>query len=133
MTDNLLLESAISLGALVMMVLAVWLVFKTPPQMIAESSARARLAFDEPDFAPVEWVFDKAGGAALAEGRAGEYALVFRHGADLVTRRFGAGDGVAVAQGAALTIAQTDPGSRAITLRSDDASRWAHKISGPRR
>ncbi len=130
MTGNLLLDSAISVGAIALMVLAAWFAFKGPMARVDEAAAQARLAFDEPDFAPAAWFFDDDGRAALAEGTDGEFALVFGLGADLVTRRFGTGGAGARSENGALIVRPADPGSRAVRLRGADAARWARKISG---
>lgn len=129
MTGNLLLDSAISIGAIALMVLAVQLAFKSPATRLEESSAQARLAFDEPDFAPVDWLFDEKGCAVLAHGQGGDFVLIYKHGADLVTRRIDVGAADVAVQDASLTITQTDPGSRAVTLRNKDAALWARKMS----
>lgn len=130
MTGNLFLDSAISLGAIALMVLAVHLAFKSPAAKFQQSSVQARLAFDEPDFAPIDWLFDEEGRAALALGQGGDFALIYKHGADLVTRRIDVGAADIAVQETSLTITQTDPGSRAVTLRAGDAARWARKIAG---
>ncbi len=129
MTGNLFLDSAISLSAIGLMILAAWLAFRAPPVAVDETAARARLAFDEPDFKPAVWVMDEEGRAALAEGTAGEFALVRRLGADLVTRRFARGEATVQAENGALTVRPADPGSRAVTLRCADAAHWARKIA----
>ncbi len=130
MTGNLLLDSAISIGAIALMVFIAWLAFKAPPAKVDEAAAASRLAFDEPDFLPISWVFDRDGRAAVAEGARGDFALVSRLGADLVTRRFPAGGATVMAEKGALIIRPADPGSRPVTLSCADAADWARKIAG---
>ena len=130
MTGNLLIDSAISIGAIALMVLAAWLAFRAPPKPVDEAAASARLEFDEPDFAPRRWLIDRDGRAALAEGANGEFALVFRLGVDLVTRRFPAGAAKAEARDGALVVRPGDPGARAVTLAGGDAALWARNIAG---
>lgn len=130
MTGNLLIDSAISLSAIALMVAAAWIAFRQAPVPVDEKEARERLAFDEPDFTPARWLFDREGRAALAEGANGDFALVFRVGVDLVTRRFPAGSGVADTQGAALVVRPADPGAASVALKGDGAEDWARKING---
>ena len=130
MTGNLVLDSLISLAAIAAMVFAAWLAFGAPAQKVDEAAARERLSLDEPDFFPESWLFDDEGRAALIEGKSGDFALVFRNGADLVTRRFAAGGVAARAEAGALTVRPPDPGAGAVRMRSKDAALWAHKIVG---
>lgn len=130
MTGNLILDSLISLAAIGLMVFAAWLAFRAPARKVDEAAVRARLSFDEPDFQPGGWLFDDEGRAALVEGKSGDFALVFRLGADLVTRRFNAGDVSARADAGILTLRPSDPGAGAVRMRSERAALWAHKIAG---
>jgi len=129
-TGNLFIDSAISLSAIALMVAAAWIAFRQPPVPVDEKQARERLAFDEPDFSPARWLLDREGRAALAEGVDGDFALVFRVGVDLVTRRFPAGNGVAKLQGGALVVRPADPGAISVALKGDGAADWARKITG---
>ncbi|WP_395073716.1 hypothetical protein [Hyphococcus sp.] len=128
MTIELLIESLVSIAAIALMVGMAWLIFKTPSPTITEELARERLAFDEPDFSPVQWLIDRDGRAALAEGADGDYALVSRLGLELVTRRYpGAVMKVADCDGV-LIVAPLDPGATEISLAADDAAQWARKF-----
>lgn len=129
MTGNLILDSLVSLAAIGLMVLFAWIMFRTPLKPVTEEEARARLALDEPDFAPAQWLFDKDGKAVLIEGAAGDFALVSRLGLDLVTRRFPARGVKAAEEAGALVIRPMDPGSRAITVVAPDAATWARKFA----
>lgn len=113
------------------MVLFAWLMFRDQQQPVHEDAARARLAFDEPDFTACRWLIDERGRAALAEGEGGEFALVFRLGADLVTRRFPAqGVKVAIYPGA-LVIRPGGAGGGIVHLLSEEAEEWARKLAKP--
>lgn len=129
MTGNLIFDSLISLAAIGLMVFFAWIMFRTSPKPVTEEEARARLSLDEPDFAPAQWLFDKAGKAVLIEGAAGDFALVSRLGLDLVTRRFPAGGVKAKEEAGALVIKPSDPGSRAVLLNAPGAAKWARKLA----
>lgn len=129
MTGNLILDSLVSLAAIALMVFFAWVMFRAPSNPVTEEEARARLAFDEPDFAPVRWLIDKNGNAALAEGADGDYALVSRLGLDLVTRRFPAEAVRAAEEAGALVIRPMDPGSGTVRVRAPEAAEWARKFA----
>lgn len=129
MTGDYLLDTLISLAAIAIMVAVAWMCFPNRPAAVSEPEARDRLAFDEPDFRPAEWFFDRKGAAALAEGEGGDFALVWRLGADLVTRRFRAGAIAVDAGDGALTIHPREPGARQIVLAGDGAAKWARKLA----
>lgn len=129
MTGNLFLDSLVSLAAIALMVFIARMLFPAPAAQVTETEARERLAFDEPDFRPTRWLFDREGRAALAEGEGGDFALVSRLGLDLVTRRYSAAAVNAVAEGGALIIRPSDPGSRQITIAADAAAEWARKLT----
>ncbi len=129
MTGNLFIDSLISLAAIGLMVLLAWVMFRAPAGPVTEAEAAARLAFDEPDFQPVNWLVDENGKAAFAEGAGGEYALVSRLGADLVTRRMPGATVHACEHGGALVIRPSDPGSTPVRLASPDAASWARKFA----
>ena len=129
MTGNLFIDSLISIGAIALMVLVARLLFPPPPSAVTEAEARERLAFDEPDFLTVRWLIDRQGRAAVAEDAAGDVALVFRLGLDLVTRRFPASAIQAEEANFALIIRPNDPGSRKLVIAADGAAEWARKFS----
>ncbi|MEO1136318.1 MAG: hypothetical protein AAFW68_06870 [Pseudomonadota bacterium] len=129
MTGNLFVDSLVSLAAIALMVGLARLFFPASGETVTQARAAERLAFDEPDFRPVRWLIDGEGRAALAEGEAGDLALVSRLGLDLVTRRFPAGAMRADAAEGKLVIRPGDPGSRKVALASDDAALWARKFS----
>ena len=112
------------------MVLVSWLAFRERPVPVTIELAGERLAFDEPDFEPTEWFIDATGRSALVQGRAGDFTMVFRFGAHLVTRRFAKGQvRVSVSQDG-LSIHPANPGVGRITLHGIDADIWARKIAG---
>ncbi len=129
MTGNLLLDSLISLSAIAFMVAVAWVVFRAPPGPVTQQAAAERLAFDEPDFRPRQWLIDREGRAAIAEGNSGDIALVSRLGLDLVTRRFPAAAVRAEAADGALVVLPNDPGSRKLVIAADGAAEWARKLS----
>lgn len=129
MTGSLLIESLISIAAIALMVGLAWLIFKTPSPQVTEELARERLAFDEPDFTPLRWLIDRHGRGALAEGAAGDFALVSRLGLDLVTRRYPAASLKISEKHGVLLVAPLDPGARKVEVAADEAAQWARKLS----
>ena len=128
MTGNILIDNLISLGAIAAMVAFAWAMFRAPVPLVTQARAADRLAFDEPDFEPEAWLLDEKGRAALATGRAGDVAIVFALGTDLVTRRFTAHGVMAEPTEGGVIIRPNDPGAREITLISPDAAQWARKL-----
>lgn len=132
MTGNLFIDSLISLLAIGSMVLLAWLMFRGAVPPITVKEAAGRLAFDEPDFQPVNWFIDYDGQSALVEGAGGEYALVSRLGVDLVTRRFPSGGSLkAILDDDGLTVFAKDITTRSVRLCGPDAALWARKIAPP--
>lgn len=129
MTGNLLIDSLVSLGAIAFMVAVAWVFFRAPGPAVTEETASERLAFDEPDFRPRQWLIDREGRAAIAEGNSGDIALVSRLGLDLVTRRFPAAAVRAEAADGVLVVLPNDPGSRKLVIAADGAAEWARKLS----
>ena len=129
MDTEFLIESAVSLAAIAIMVTTAWFVFRSPRASVTKEEAAERLAFDEPDFRPVRWLIDREGRAVLAEGAAGDIALVSRLGLDLVTRRFPAKMLHAEASDGALVIRPNDPGSTKLIIAADGAAEWARKLA----
>ncbi|MEX6634299.1 hypothetical protein [Hyphococcus lacteus] len=130
MTGNLFIDSSISLLAIGSMVLLAWLMFRGPVPPITMKEAAGRLAFDEPDFQPLNWFIDCDGRSALVEGAGGEYALVSRLGVDLVTRRFPPGIALKThLDGDGLTVFATDITTRSVRLCGPDAAQWASKLA----
>jgi len=91
MTGNILIDLAISVVAIAILVGLSRLMFPAAAADFGQRPAAARLAFDEPDFAPVRWALDRASGVAIADNGAGEFALVRVKGGALLTRRLWAG------------------------------------------
>ena len=108
MTGNLLIDSAISIFAIALMVLAARLAFGKPSAVVSLAAAEDRLAFDEPDFAPVDWLVDTDANGALARNERGEVAILFARGDGIVTRRFAAGAVKAGIAGNSLVISRID-------------------------
>lgn len=129
MTGNLIIDSLISLAAIAFMVAMAWVFFRSPPGPVTEENAAERLAFDEPDFRPVNWLADREGRAVIAESAGGDVAIVSRLGLDLVTRRFPAGAMRVSEEDGALVVRPSDPGSRRLVIEADGAAEWARKIN----
>lgn len=127
MTGDLLTDSAISLGAILLIVLATRLAFRHQSPLVTEAVAAERLAFDEPDFDPARWLFDDNWRGAVAESDSGEYAIIVRLGADLVTRRFKTAQ--ASVKDNELIIRPPDPGGVTARILAPEAADWARKIS----
>lgn len=130
MTGNLLLDTLISLGAIAAMVAAVFVAFGNAGAALDEATARERLDFDEPDFEPIAFLMDEKGRAILAEGKAGDFAVVRSLGADLITRRFSAGTVKTDQSDGGLGIDLREPGLGKIVIDHPDAAHWARKCAG---
>lgn len=134
MTGNLFLDLAISLAGVAVLVGASYLLGGWRSVSIDEAAARDRLAFDEPDFTPGEWLFGADGRAAAALSEDGrEAAFVFSVGDDLSTRRMRCGDVPVDASGPTLTAHLRDPSKWALNIAAgspEEAARWASRLSG---
>jgi len=133
LTGNALIDLAISLTGIAILVGLARVIFGAAQQPLNTGSAVGRLAFDEPDFAPVEWVVDEAAGAAIARNGAGEIALIKAVGDGLATRRAKAGTFSCAHDGKVLTIAPPDLtfGGVTVTAANEaEAMQWALHIAG---
>jgi len=133
LTGNVLIDLAISLTGIAILVGLARAIFGSAQQPLNAASAASRLAFDEPDFAPVAWVVDEAAGAAIARNGAGEIALIKAAGDGLATRRAKAGAFSCAHSGAVLTIASPDLtfGGVTVTAANEaEAMQWALHIAG---
>lgn len=127
MTGNLFIDSAISVVAIAIMVLAARLAFGRPSGIVTLAAAQDRLAFDEPDFAAIDWLVDADAKAALARNEKGELALLFARGDDIVSRRFPPGALKTGLDGNQLVVSQSDHVTPKIVMQLDDggnASGW---------
>lgn len=129
MTGNLVLDSLISLAAIALMVALARVLFPGSPSTLTEKEAQERLSFDEPDFRVQQWLIDREGRAALAQGGDHEFVLVSRLGLDLVTRRFRAGAVGAELREGSLIIRPGDPGLSQVKIRADGAADWARILT----
>jgi len=129
LTGNTLLDLAISVAGVALLVGLAWAIFRGGSLKFDRAAAADRLAFDEPDFAPVDWIIDENSRVALARNAAGELALVVAHGDGLVTRRLAPGDDRANYADGFLTIARVDHTSRAarLPLPENEAAVWLEK------
>jgi len=133
LTGNVLIDLAISLTGIAILVGLSRLIFGKSAEPLSQRRAANRLAFDEPDFAPVAWVVDVTAGAAIARNGAGEIALIKAAGDGLATRRAGAGAFSCAREGAVLTIAPPDLtyGGVTVTAANEaEAMQWALHIAG---
>jgi len=133
-TGSILLDLLISLGGVLVLVglsaaLGAWRTEK-----VTEAGAAERLAFDEPDFAPAEWLIDADGRAAFALSATGEEAaVVFALGDGLASRRFPVGALPASADGDTVTLRLTEPSKNRVSARAgstEAAAAWARRIAG---
>lgn len=105
--------------------------WRTAP--LAEAAARERLALDEPDFAPVDWLFDETAGRALARDAGGDIALLFVLGDRLGSRRWRVGEKPVAVDGARLIIRLDEPSLKSVMIQAPDgdaAALWARQLQG---
>lgn len=128
MTGNLLVDSLISIAGIAVLVLVARLLFPAGRQTISKDDAKERLTFEEPDFEAIDWLIDDQGKCALAQGAAGEFALIRKLGLDLVVRRF-PGEAVrASLEDGRLILRFADASFSRASLASADAPAWARKF-----
>ena len=118
MTGNLVIDLAVSLAGVFLLAGLAVLWGGGKPLAVTQDNASRRLAFDEPDFTPIEWFISSDGKAALAwsgsgsgsgsGSETGEAALVFALGDGLASRRFAPGDCVIDLEGAGLSLKLAD-------------------------
>jgi hypothetical protein len=134
MTGNLYLDLLISFAGVGVLVAVSWTLGGWRSAPVDAASAAERLAFDEPDFKPGEWLLSVDGRAAAALSEDGkEAALVFRVGDGLATRRFRRGAVPIERSGAALVAALKEPSKWRLRLIAPDeasAARWAGGLGG---
>jgi len=130
MTGDFLIDTMISLAGISFLVFLAWLIFPHTGIPVNREAALERAALDEPDFTPVDWLIDANGRAALASDEKGEFILVARAGADLLTRRFRAGGVRADADNGILTMKLSDLTMPAQKITgAKDAALWARKLT----
>lgn len=134
MTGDLSLDLLVSVAAIALMVGISWLLGAWRNVPVDEASAAERLAFDEPDFAPVRWMVGADGKAAAALSAAGgEAAFVFAVGDSLASRRLQLGAFRVSRDGEEIIAAIADPSKPAIRLRAPSAAEaadWAGGLGG---
>ncbi|MHA7873362.1 MAG: hypothetical protein ACX939_13515 [Hyphococcus sp.] len=129
MTGNLIIDTLISAVAIAVMVLVARFVFPAPRDGVTLAKARERLAFDEPDFRPRDWLIDQKGRAALVEGEGGDFALVRKLGLDLLTRRFRTGGASVEKDENGLTLNLHDPTLPKTVFVTTAADKWLLKFN----
>lgn len=136
MSENILVDLAVSLTGVLILVGVSYLLGAWKTVSVDEATAADRLRFDEPDFAPADWLIDRDGRAALAVNAAGETALVFRKGDEFATRRVRPGEGRVERDGAVLRVKPAgDHTLRPLSVDAGDpetAAAWARKIATER-
>lgn len=134
MIGNVAIDLAVSLTGVVILVGVSYLLGAWKTVIVDDTTAAERLRFDEPDFAPENWLVDSQGRAALASNAAGETALVFRKGDALASRRLKPGEGRVDRDDALLRVKLAgDHTMSAIVFDAGDAETadvWARKIAG---
>ena len=126
MTGNLYIDLAISVAGIAVLVALARVMFANVDVEISEQAAVERLAFDEPDFVPGDWLIDKGNGVALARNTDGEIAIIKAMGDGLLTRRLPASEAHAVYENGVLTIAAADHTFRPAVIKIDktEAAVW---------
>jgi hypothetical protein len=124
MTGNPILDLVISITGVSLLVLLARLIFGADGRGIDRAAAAERLAFDEPDFEPIDWLIGE--GAALARNDAGELAVVIVHGDGLVTRRLGAASPAPYYKDGRLVVPGADHTAREVefVVSQDAAQNW---------
>lgn len=131
MTGNIYLDLAISLAGVLALIGLARLIFGPGDPPFTAAAAAERLNFDEPDFAPSDWLTDEKQRAALARNSEGELALVIAIGDGLVTRRFPAGYAVILSDDGRLTLPRPDHTSKTVTftLCAEEMRVWREYIT----
>lgn len=126
MTGSAYIDLAISVVGIALLVFLARMIFPGGRANLTLELAKQRLQFDEPDFAPTNWVVDAGDGSALARNADGEVALVYVHGGDVATRRAPASTVQMSYADGILIIAKIDHTSRAASIRmgADEAPSW---------
>ncbi len=124
MTGNPIIDLAVSIAGVGLLVLLARLIFGLGGRSIDRAAAAERLAFDEPDFEPTDWLVGED--AALARNNAGELAVVMVHGDALVTRRLGAASPAPFYKDGVLTVPRSDGTVREVcfALPESQAATW---------
>lgn len=135
MTGNVLIDLLISITGVAVLVGVSWALgaFRTVKTDLA--AAADRVAFDEPDFRPAEWLFDEGAAAAAALSEDGrEVVFVFGVGDKLGSRRMRVGAVPVTLDGTSVSAQTGDVTRGRIRLRAPDAdtaARWARRLSFP--
>lgn len=134
MTGSLVVDLLISLAGIFVLVGVSYAFGGWRDAAVSEAEAAERLAFDEPDFSPGEWIVGADGKTAVAlsaDGR--EIAIVFAVGDGVASRRFSR-DAVAWETRAdGLLLRLNEPSRGGVTLAAPDsetAARWRSRLAG---
>lgn len=133
MTGSLVLDLLISLAGVGVLVAVSFFLGGWKSARVDEAAARERLAFDEPDFVPGDWLIGADGkGAAVLSADGREAAFVFALGDGLATRRMARASARASSDGSSLRIILRDPSKWVLTIGAPSgeiAARWAGRLS----
>ena len=134
MTDNVFIELAISFAGIMALVGLARLIFPNAGKdTLSEESVRARIAFEEPDFAIDSLVIDQKRAVAVAAGADGDVVLIKKAGDGLVARRAARGMLTVDQKGAELSIPGADHTFRSFVISAAndaEALQWAVRIRG---
>ncbi|MEM8937164.1 MAG: hypothetical protein AAGC77_12220 [Pseudomonadota bacterium] len=133
MTGNIALDLLIAAIAIAAITGLARFLFGADAIRLDAAAAQERLAFDEPDFKPTDWLVDAEGRAAAAVNTTGEIAIVRAIAGGAVTRRASSGQLNAGYDGALLLIQAADLGfaeTRLMAASHEEALRWALRING---
>ncbi len=136
MTGNLAIDLAISLAGIAVLVALSLALGAMRSAVVTLDTAAERLAFDEPDFLPREWMVGMDGKSAAALSAGGdETALVFAVGDGFASRRFRRGKVGLEKDGAAIIFRLGEPSRGTVTLAAPDeavAAQWLLRLAGRR-
>lgn len=131
-----LVEIAISVTGVAILIGLAWALGATRSIAVTKDLAVDRLAFDEPDFNPGEWLIGADGkSAAVLSADGYETAVVFAVGDGLATRRFRHGAVSIEKSGTAVTFIMGEPSLGVLRLLAPDenaAAHWVLRLAGPR-
>ncbi|MEO0400434.1 MAG: hypothetical protein AAF224_13545 [Pseudomonadota bacterium] len=128
MTGNLVLDLAISLVGIAILVLISYFLGALRNAVVTEAAAMERIAGDEPDFKPTDWLIDSGGKSAIGVSGEGEAVIVFSHGDRLASRRFKTGERAVSHDGALITIALDELALKALSCAARDETTAAHWV-----
>jgi hypothetical protein len=132
LTTSVLIELGLSLVGVGVLVAATYFLGAWRTARVTVEAAADRLAFDEPDFRPSEWLIGDDGKAAAAFSSDGaEIGIVFVMGDDLATRRLRSSAAKVRLDGGSVVFLLREPSRRAVKIAGADeaaAGRWLSRL-----